>query len=309
MLRPDERDTIFSRMTLEPGSLRYREYYSANPERETVDQSFRDSPPGEFSDQIFENKIIDETFGLIAELRSKVRGPVALEKADIDVDEAAAFLKHNALKLGAASAGIAETKAEFIYSVRGRGTRYGTTVDKIHTRTIVFSFEMDRHEISFAPRPRQSAEVVRAYLKAAITALTTARFIRSLGWDAVAHIDGESEIVLPPAAAEAGLGELGRHGLLVTEGFGSRIRLSAVTTSLPLPIDDSVTVIKNGLTNFCLSCGKCAAECPSNAIPVGGVSMDDRRDFDSVDHEACFRTWKKFGTDCGICLAVCPFSK
>ena len=113
------------------------------------------------------------------------------------------------------------------------------------------------------------------------------------------HIDGESEIALPPAAVAAGLGEIGRHGLLVMKKFGSRVRLSAVTTDLPLPFDEPVLIEKEGLADFCVRCGKCSLECPANAIPVG---------HDSVDHEACFGAWKRFGTDCGICLAVCPFS-
>ncbi|RKX78985.1 MAG: hypothetical protein DRZ90_09340 [Spirochaetes bacterium] len=39
-------------------------------------------------------------------------------------------------------------------------------------------------------------------------------------------------MVLPPSAAAAGLGEIGRHGLLVTKNYGSRVRISAVTTNL-----------------------------------------------------------------------------
>ncbi len=297
MPRPDERDTIFSRMILEPGSHKYRDYYSDKPDKEALDNSFRNAAPGEFADQILDNRMVDETFGLIAELRRMVRGVAAAERVDIEIEEAANYLKHNALKQGAAMVGIGETEPDFVYSVRGRGAGYGNPVHVIHPRILVFVIEMEKEEINHAPEPRQSSEVVRAYLKAATIALMTARFIRSLGWEAVAHIDGESEIVLPPAAEGAGLGEIGRHGLLVTREFGSRVRLSAVTTNMPLPVDKPMQIVPKGLADFCKNCGKCADSCPGQAI-----------DLYSVNHEACFSIWKRFGTDCGICLAVCPFS-
>ncbi len=302
-MRPrfDERDTIFSRLELVPGSGRYQEYYSNHPEKNEVDSTFREAPPGEFSHHILENKFIDETFGLLAELRHLVRGPVAAERSDIGPVEAAAFLRHSALKQGAVLAGITESREELFYKVRGRGERYGESVDQFLPGLIVFAFEMDKDEIRFAPEPRQSAEVVRTYLTAASVALSTARFIRSLGWEALVHMDGESEVVLPPSAAAADLGEIGRHGLLVTKKYGSRIRLSAVTTNLPLPFDEPVRVVPKGLTDFCDSCGKCVSACPADAIsPEAGGR--------NVNHETCFSTWQRFGTDCGICLAVCPFS-
>jgi len=302
-MRPrfDERDTIFSRMELVPGSERFQDYYKTHPEKEDVDRSFREAPPGEFSHHLLENQFIDETFGLLAEMRQFARGPVAGKTSEISPEEAASFLRHNALKQGAAFIGVTESRENLFYAIRGRGVRYGEPVKSLLPRILVFVFEMDKEEIRQAPEPRQSAEVVRTYLKAAAVALSAARFIRSLGWEAVAHIDGETEVILPPAAAAAGLGEIGRHGLLVTKKYGSRVRISAVTTNLPLPVDEAVAIVPKGLSAFCDSCGKCVAACPASAISADASGPN-------VNHEACFSTWKRFGTDCGICLAVCPFS-
>ena len=288
-------------MELVPDSERFNSYYKEHPEKSTVDRTFREASPGEYSSQILENQFVDETFGLLAEMRQFVRGPVADETREIDPDEAAGFLKKNALKQGAVLVGITGSEEEFFYSFRGRGARYGMPVDEFLPRIIVFVFEMDKNEVRQAPEPGQSAEVVRTYLKAATVALATARFIRSLGREAVAHIDGESELILSPAAAAAGLGEIGRHGLLVTKKYGSRVRLSAVTTDLPLPVDDVTAIVPKGLSSFCDSCGKCISACPAGAIAADVPGP-------GVNHEACFTAWKRFGTDCGICLAVCPFS-
>ncbi len=47
------------------------------------------------------------------------------------------------------------------------------------------------------------------------------------------------------------------------------------------------------ITDECISCGACAAECPVNAISEG----DDKY---VIDADACI--------DCGNCAAVCPVS-
>ena len=97
-------------MELVPGSRRYQDYYKKHPEKNDVDRSFREAAPGEFSHHVLENQFIDETFGLLAEMRQFVRGPVADERSDISPEEAAVFLKHNALRQGAALIGVTESR-------------------------------------------------------------------------------------------------------------------------------------------------------------------------------------------------------
>ena len=43
-----------------------------------------------------------------------------------------------------------------------------------------------------------------------------------------------------PMAVDAGLGELGRNGLLLTEKYGPRVRLCKVFTDLPLEPDEPI---------------------------------------------------------------------
>lgn len=306
----DERDTIFSRMNLEIGSPEYREYYRVHPDREETDRSFREAPPGTFADRTEEIGFVDSVFSLIASWRRGVRGPAADRYLPLDREEAGSLVQNAAEGLGATLVGIAAVDEKWTYQWRGRGEHYGERVENIGSFAVVTAVEMSEAEIMAAPAPRQSVAVVKAYLEAAKIALALAAYIRSLGYEATAHIDGESEIVMPPAAVAAGLGQIGRHGLVVNRRYGSRLRFSAVTTHLALPADRPEEAADGGLTNFCARCGRCAALCPVGAIPDGPATEEAAvRPFPPTDPDACYGAWKRFGTDCGVCLAACPVGR
>jgi reductive dehalogenase len=171
---------------------------------------------------------------------------------------------------------------------------------------LVFTFEMAEEMVCTAPRAQEVMETAHQYSEAAQTAVQMAAWIRATGYEARAHIDGNYRLILPLAGRDAGLGEIGRMGLLMTPDLGPRVRLSAVTTTLPLVPDrpgDNLAML-----DFCLICRKCAENCPGRAIP-----LDDRREIDGalrwkINAEKCFQYWNTVGTDCGRCMQVCPYS-
>jgi len=64
-----------------------------------------------------------------------------------------------------------------------------------------------------------------------------------------------------------------------------------------------------GIQDFCMSCLKCANNCPTGAIPTDGpVEIRGVKKW-TISAESCYRHWCTLGNDCGICLRVCPFSK
>jgi reductive dehalogenase len=165
---------------------------------------------------------------------------------------------------------------------------------------------MDRAMVATAPQAPTVMESARQYVEAARVAIQLANFIRRLGYPARAHIDGNYRVIAPLVARDAGLGEIGRMGLLMTPSLGPRVRLGVVTTDLPLAPDG-----RGGdcsVLDFCLSCHKCADCCPVRAIPQG-----DRREIEGalrwrIDADVCFRYWNVVGTDCARCVAVCPYA-
>jgi epoxyqueuosine reductase QueG len=65
-----------------------------------------------------------------------------------------------------------------------------------------------------------------------------------------------------PYAIKAGLGEYGRHGLVITPEFGPRVRFGKIFTDMPLAHD---VPLRFGVTEFCEACNLCAKACPAAA--------------------------------------------
>jgi epoxyqueuosine reductase QueG len=150
------------------------------------------------------------------------------------------------------------------------------------------------------------AESARQYVESAKIAVQIASMIRGLGYPARAHIDGNYRVIAPLVARDAGLGEIGRIGILMTPRLGPRVRLGVVTTNLPLEVDDPTDDLS--VIDFCSVCKKCAEACPSRSIPFDGREPIDGGHRWAIDADSCFRYWNAIGTDCGLCMTVCPYS-
>ncbi len=65
-----------------------------------------------------------------------------------------------------------------------------------------------------------------------------------------------------PQAVDAGLGELGRNGLLITPDRGPCVRICKVFADMPLAPDRPV---RFGVSEFCRSCARCADACQARS--------------------------------------------
>jgi epoxyqueuosine reductase len=126
---------------------------------------------------------------------------------------------------------------------------------------IVMLHEMDYTLMRTAPAYGENAATGRGYSTMAYMASSVAHFIRDLGYQAIPS--GNDTALSIPMAVDAGLGELGRHGLLIAPRFGPRVRISKVLTNLPLVPDKPIEI---GVREMCAVCGKCAKVCPGQAI-------------------------------------------
>jgi ferredoxin len=302
----DERDTMFSRMALEADSLEYEDYYSVNPEKKAIDDAIRLKPnlcsPGTATYHPILSKIADSNFLLLEHMRPLCEGLVNPERTLIEKAKATYLLKELAIRFGAVKVGTIRLEKNFIYSHRGRHKHnYGEVVDLRHTHAVVFAVEMNRELINRAPQVGEVIETSKAYVDAAIIGMQLAYYLRQLGYEARNHMDGNYLVHCVSMAYQAGLGEVGRNGLLTTPEFGSRVRLGIVTTDLEL---EENTPREFGLKALCIQCRKCIRTCPGKAI-----AQDDNPMNWHINQESCYDRWRSLGTDCGICICVCPISQ
>ncbi|MBW2062491.1 MAG: reductive dehalogenase [Deltaproteobacteria bacterium] len=223
-------------------------------------------------------------------------------------------IKKAAEFFGAVSTGVCKFDQRWIYT---KGYRLNECVEfdidipDEYQYVINFAVEMPYEHARFLPTYLGSAGTGYGYSKMAVTAGLVAQFIRQLGYKAIPS--GNDTAMSIPYAIQAGLGELGRNGILVTPKYGPRVRLCKIFTNMPLECDEP---IEFGVMEFCNVCKRCAEQCPSKAITEGERTTEGHNISNSngplkwyVDGEKCHMFWTKSRCDCGICIRACPFNK
>jgi len=148
-----------------------------------------------------------------------------------------------------------------------------------------------------------------AYSRITITAYRLATFIRKLGYAARPHTPGmDYDLMVVPVAIDAGLGEQGRNGCLITPEFGANIRPAIITTNMPLSYDKP---IKFGVDKFCDTCKICADKCPSGSISKRDKSIVRGYKRWSINVSTCYNFWfSNLGNiGCRLCIANCPYTR
>jgi epoxyqueuosine reductase QueG len=116
-----------------------------------------------------------------------------------------------------------------------------------------------------------------------------------------------------PQGLQAGLGEVGRNGLLINPKYGPRFRLGKIFTDLPLDIDQPIDF---GVKKFCEQCDRGARACPPQALPYSKPSGEQisKSNIKGVvkwtpNAEKCFKFWANQNSDCIICVRACPYNR
>ena len=150
-----------------------------------------------------------------------------------------------------------------------------------------------------------------AYARMAPTLWMLAEFIRGLGYNAIPAANDTALSI--PLAVDAGLGQLGRHGLLINPKVGARCRISKIFTDLPL---ETAGAVDSGITEFCNACLKCVPKCGTKAITTGDRSFEPLDESNSpgvlswkVDAKKCMTFQNRVGTTCSTCVRRCAWTK
>jgi len=316
--RFSERNNMFSRVTWDTTYNMYNHSIAENEYKKIGKKGYHrvsyaargaawnvyDSFPGAFAWDRNEN----ETGGLTHRISK-------LPKYESNTTNNTTIVKRMAQVFGACAIGITKLDPErsFIYT----NNRENEPIDLPDglDYAIVMLVEMDYESLKMSPTLPASITTGYGYSKMAFITGCMAQFLRNLGYRAIPS--GNDTGLSVPLAVQAGLGQLGRNGLLITPKYGQRVRICKVFTDLPLIENEPIDF---GVTDFCRKCKLCAKHCPSQSI-----SYDDDPTWDSpwnnpsnssgsvykwyVNGETCYEFWLRNSSDCSNCVRVCPFTK
>jgi len=225
-------------------------------------------------------------------------------------DKTSRLTKKIAHELGSVLVGIARLNPDWVYKypMRGRGFQSNEPVEvPEHWKfAIVVGTPLSWDAMLANPTYGTSND---AYSKTRIAAYRLTAFIKTLGYAARPHTPGASyDLMVPPIMVDAGLGEQGRHSIVITPELGCNFRPAVVTTNLPLVPDKP---IEFGVQDFCKTCKICANNCPSGAITMG--EKEEIRGYlrYPVCSEKCYNFWSSClgNIGCRLCIAVCPYTR
>ncbi len=329
----DERDITFARnRCLIPGTDQYDAYYRMHPDRKERDdlRRVKGGPlgkPGSIDSGYRPNvSMLISAFELPNMLGKKARvepGAAGAQSTyaakgeapppfDMTPEKATDIVKEWARHLGADLVGVCRVDPRWAYSHKGEihygeWEEWGATVPKPLPYAVVVATAMDSDMVATAPHTPAVVESGYNYARGAYITTILAQWFGNLGYRAVAEHNRHYDMLMVPLAVDAGLGELGRQGYLIARKYGPRVRLFAVQTDMPLVPDSPVDL---GAEKFCERCLKCAESCPSRSIPRERNKTVERGLLRwKLDDDSCFDYWGKVGTDCCVCMAVCPFSR
>jgi epoxyqueuosine reductase QueG len=220
-------------------------------------------------------------------------GPMTSQRVTVS-DPAAmtAQIKAKAAKLGADMVGVCRLEPHMI--------DLGSDVP--HEFVIACCVAEDYEKVTQGPDAVEE-EAMRTYAKCTEIATALAAYVREMGYPAIAHHNGASEVQAIPIFYQVGFGELGRHGSLINEKYGASFRPGFVTTDLPM-VEDRPREF--GVQDFCMNCNVCQRNCPGDAIPQDHVMTHGIKRW-LIDLEKCYPYSRLRDEYCHLCVDVCPY--
>ena len=238
--------------------------------------------------------ILRHVVGNAWQLRNKDGRVNRKQRSVNDPSAMADEIKERARQLGAELVGISRITDEAIYE--GISVPFDTA--------ICIGLSMDREQMAYVAHDPAGVEVMRVYKVVSRIAIKLSQQIRKMGWPTRAYGNPNSTDILHiPLAVSAGLGQLGKHGSMISKEFGSNFRLAAVLTNLPLSTDQPDDI---GVDDLCISCKRCVIDCPPDAISNEKQLVRGQHKW-YVDFDKCIPYFVKTN-GCAICIQVCPWS-
>ena len=203
-------------------------------------------------------------------------------------------LENYARELGVSQIGYTKVNPNFIFK----------NFKILYENAMMLTMEMERDAIKTAPSDEATGEIWRTYSGLGVIVNKLADFLRERGFNCHPSPAVGGDVCTPPVAQDAGIGVIGKNGLLITPEFGPSQRIAAVfidADNLPVKsIDENPHL---WIKDFCETCNNCIKHCPGKAIRKETQTLSDGYP-QYIEREKCAPYFSK---NCATCIAECPF--
>ena len=171
-----------------------------------------------------------------------------------------------------------------------------------HENIIILAIEIDENIIKTPSSEKAKNLNKKFYHKFRKITENLSQDLEAKGFETQIAYPNEQLLDLPHLAQKAGLGYIGKSGLLITPEFGSKIKLSGILTS----IDDSLFDKSNKTPNKhkwikeqCKDCEECIESCESEALIINDGDIAKLSETKCIGSEE----------GCTFCIEKCPFNE
>ena len=299
---PDVRIPVATDLVSEPGSpIRERDVSFYSREYPIESQTIEKSADRVWAEMIYTKEVYDyrKTHEAAVEPlveAATISGELEPDKAPSDTIDVSKSIKDKGRELGFGEIGFTKYDRRYTFTSKKGWVKY--------PHVICLALEQDYSQTQSIPSLEAEYAHFGTYEIAGELALNLADHIRSLGYHAQIHSPNDNTGAYIPLFVEAGLGQLGANGQLLSPHFGSRARLMLITTDAPLTHD---TPVDYGINKFCDQCQVCVARCPGRALVKDKVWY--RGVFkNKLIYDRCRPIMVTY-EGCGVCMKVCPIQR
>ena len=158
-------------------------------------------------------------------------------------EDVTSLIREKAIELGFGEVGFTRYDRRYTFKVKKGWVKF--------EHAICRAYEQDYRQTQTIPSMEAEYAHYGAYEDENRLAIVLSEFIRTKGYHAQIHSPNDNSAPYIPMFVEAGLGQLGANGQLLSPHFGSRSRLIIITTDAPVQHDSPVDY---GIHKFCDEC-------------------------------------------------------
>ena len=227
---------------------------------------------------------------------AKISGDIEPTSEPVPGQDITEEIKAKARELGFGEVGITKFDRRYTFKFKKDWVKF--------PQVICLAYEQEYEPTQTAPSIEVEGPHFGTYRRMGALALDLADHIRSLGYHAQLHSPLDNSGLYIPMFVEAGLGQLGANGQLLSPHFGSRARLMLISTDALVSYDSPVDY---GMHAFCNICQICVNRCPGRAL------MRDKTWWRGVEkhkliYSRCRPVMAKY-EGCAVCMKVCPIQR